>query len=147
MFLTSFGTNEFFKKPPLNQDLQKPHLTSRFIKWLGICAITALQLQRGTTCTGTQSTLAGINAGRLKGWIQTKKRLQAQGRDVQHVEKYIDKNGKRRWKGKPQLRKSEWGTYLVRTLIQLNKWHVIFYQDCVVLRYNFGYDSRLDSSY
>ena len=45
--------------------------------------------------------------GKLKNWSETKKKLESQGRSVKYVEKYIDKAGKKRWKGTKSLRSSE----------------------------------------
>ena len=46
-------------------------------------------------------------AGKLKDWANTKKQLAAEGKSVHYVQKYIDKNGKKRWKGNKSLRSSE----------------------------------------
>lgn len=45
--------------------------------------------------------------GKLKDWSTKKKQLAAEGKSVRYVEKYIDKNGKKRWKGNRSLRSSE----------------------------------------
>lgn len=48
--------------------------------------------------------------GKLINWAQTKKRLQQEGKAVQLVKKYTDKQGQQRWKGTDKLRGSEPGT-------------------------------------
>ena len=45
--------------------------------------------------------------GKLKNWKEMKKKLELQGKSVKYVRKYIDKAGKRRWKGAKSLRSSE----------------------------------------
>ena len=52
--------------------------------------------------------------GKLKDWAATKKQLAAEGKSVHYVQKYIDKNGKKRWKGNKSLRSSEFlGLFIV----------------------------------
>lgn len=45
--------------------------------------------------------------GRLRNWAATKDKLAKAGKAVELTEKYIDKQGKRRWKGSRSLRSSE----------------------------------------
>lgn len=53
-----------------------------------------------------------LMGGQLKGWIQHKMKLEEEGKHVSLVQKYIDKSGKRRYKGTKSLKGSESGTQL-----------------------------------
>ena len=50
-----------------------------------------------------------IDAGKLRGWATLKKILKDSGKTHQLVDHYVDKSGKRRWKGNANLRASELG--------------------------------------
>ncbi len=52
-------------------------------------------------------TVGKLWRGRLIKWVETKKRLESEGKSVKYVLKYVDKAGKRRWKGTKSLRSSE----------------------------------------
>lgn len=53
------------------------------------------------------STVGKLWRGKLLNWAEKKKELESQGRAVKYVVKYIDKAGKKRWKGTKSLRSSE----------------------------------------
>lgn len=44
---------------------------------------------------------------KLRNWVATKKSLEAAGKAKPLVDKYVDKSGKKRWKGNKSLRSSE----------------------------------------
>ena len=48
-----------------------------------------------------------IDLGKLRGWKVKKKILKDKGESVDLVDKYVDKAGKRRYKGNRSLRASE----------------------------------------
>ncbi|CAL1167367.1 unnamed protein product [Cladocopium goreaui] len=48
-----------------------------------------------------------LNQGRLQGWATKKKSLKEKGTHKDLVIKYVDSNGRKRWKGSPDLRSSE----------------------------------------
>ena len=50
-----------------------------------------------------------LDAGKLRGWATLKKILKDSGKTHQLVDHYVDKSGKRRWKGNANLRSSELG--------------------------------------
>ena len=50
---------------------------------------------------------AGLWVSKLRNWAQKKKELEKQGKYAQLVTKYVDKKGKRRYKGSAKLRSSE----------------------------------------
>ena len=54
-----------------------------------------------------------LNQGRLQGWATKKKHLKEKGVHKDLVVKYVDSNGQKRWKGSPDLRSSESGSYLL----------------------------------
>ena len=51
--------------------------------------------------------IAQVNLGKLRGWKVKKQILKGQGQSVDLVDKYVDKAGKRRYKGNRNLRGSE----------------------------------------
>ena len=51
--------------------------------------------------------ISKINLGRLKGWRVKKNILKEKGQAIDLVDQYVDKSGKRRYKGNKQLRGSE----------------------------------------
>ena len=57
-----------------------------------------------------------LNKGQLKGWVNQKKALKDSGKSKDLVIKYIDGNGKRRYKGSSELRSSECGSYFLEAL-------------------------------
>ena len=61
--------------------------------------------------------VSNLNAGKLRNWAATKKALKEKGQHSDLVVKYEDRNGKKRWKGSKQLRRSEFDPYLSKTLI------------------------------
>ena len=61
--------------------------------------------------------VAGLWMGKLKNWLQTKQKLKEAGKSVELVQKYVDKHGKKRWKGTKQLRGSESDAYLLASIL------------------------------
>ena len=59
--------------------------------------------------------VANLNAGKLRGWARVKKALKQDGKLQSLVDHYVDKQGKKRWKGNKSLRASESGTHFVET--------------------------------
>ena len=53
--------------------------------------------------------IGGLWVDRLRNWAKTKADLAAEGKGKTLVVKYVDKNGRKRWKGSKQLRSSESG--------------------------------------
>ena len=51
--------------------------------------------------------IRGLFAGKLMGWVKQKLEKEKNGKKVGLVDKYVDKNGVKRWKGNKHLRSSE----------------------------------------
>ncbi|CAK9002232.1 unnamed protein product [Durusdinium trenchii] len=51
--------------------------------------------------------VAKLNAGKLTGWAKRKRALESLGQGTKLVDKYVDSQGKARWKGNKELRGSE----------------------------------------
>ena len=55
--------------------------------------------------------IAQVNLGKLRGWKVKKNILKDKGQSVDLVDKYLDKAGKRRYKGNKHLKGSEFPGY------------------------------------
>ena len=66
---------------------------------------------------GNSRHVGGLNKGKLKDWAKTKKDLKTKGVSKDLVVKYKDSQGQQRWKGSPDMKASELGSYLFQNTV------------------------------
>ena len=61
--------------------------------------------------------IRGLFAGKLMGWVKHKEEKERHGKKVGLVDKYVDKNGVKRWKGNKNLRSSEMLACIIESIV------------------------------